>query len=156
ARRLPPLPVLVTAPPLHRSLWLQEALGDDADRPPLQGASRADVAIVGGGYVGLWTAIRIKQLNPARDVVVLEQEMCGGGASGRNGGCVLGWWARLPTLVALFGEQAALRLARASEGVLDELEAFCAEHGVDAQLRRGGFLWTATAPAQIGAWESAV
>ena len=43
---------------LHRSLWLQEALGDAPDAPPLVGAQRADVAIVGGGFVGLWTALR--------------------------------------------------------------------------------------------------
>ena len=70
----------------HRSFWLQEALGDAPDQPPLEGAARADIAIMGGGFVGLWTAIRIKERDPACDVVVLEQDVCGGGASGRNGG----------------------------------------------------------------------
>ena len=84
----------------HRSLWLQEALGDAPDAPPLAGSARADVAIVGGGYVGLWTAILIKEQDPACDVVLLEQDVCGGGASGRNGGFVLGWWPKLATLVA--------------------------------------------------------
>ena len=64
-----------------------------------EGAARADVAIAGGGFVGLWTAIRIKQRDPACDVVVLEQDICGGGASGRNGGMVLSWWPKLASLV---------------------------------------------------------
>src|SRR4051794_41875151 len=70
----------------HRSLWLQEALGDAPTEPSLSGTARADVAIIGGGFVGLWTAIRIKEREPACDVVLLEQDVCGGGASGRNGG----------------------------------------------------------------------
>ena len=85
----------------HRSLWLDEALApDEPAAPPLEGAARADVAIMGGGYAGLWTAIRIKQREPSCDVVVLEQDICGGGASGRNGGFAISWWAKLGTLVA--------------------------------------------------------
>jgi len=140
----------------HRSLWLKE-MPDIADvAPALRGATRADVAIIGGGFVGLWTAIRIKQWDPSCDVVVLEQDICGGGASGRNGGFVLSWWPKVSTLVKLCGEDEALRLARASESAVGEIEAFCAEHGIDAHYRRGGFLWTATAPAHIGAWEGVV
>ena len=68
----------------HRSHWLTEALGDEQrhdDAPPLRGSARADVAIVGGGYVGLWTALRIKELDPAADVAILEADICGSGAS---------------------------------------------------------------------------
>jgi hypothetical protein len=63
----------------HRSFWLQEIAGDAPDAPALQGTIKTDVAIAGGGYVGLWTAIRIKKLMPACDVTVIEQEICGGG-----------------------------------------------------------------------------
>ena len=70
----------------HRSFWLQEIAGDAPDAPALQGTIKTDVAIAGGGYVGLWTAIRIKKLMPACDVTVIEQDICGGRASGRNGG----------------------------------------------------------------------
>ena len=98
----------------HRSLWLGEALSaDEPAAPPLEGAARADVAIVGGGYAGLWTAIRIKQREPSCDVAVLEQDICGGGASGRNGGFAISWWAKLGTLVQLCGADRALGLARA-------------------------------------------
>ncbi len=144
------------APMKHRSFWLQEALGDAPLAPPLQGTERVDVVIVGGGYVGLWTAIRIKERDPACHVAIVEQDVCGGGASGRNGGFVLSWWAKLPTLIKLCGTEEALRAARASEAAVDEVRTFCDAHGIDAQFRRGGWLWTATTQAQLGAWEETV
>ena len=140
----------------HRSFWLSETLGDAPDEPALQGAARADVAIVGGGLVGLWTAIRIKERDPACDVVLLEQDICGGGASGRNGGEVLSWWAKAGKLVDLCGREEGVRIARASVDAIGELEEFCAAHGIDAEFHRGGYLWTATTEAQLGAWDSTV
>ena len=110
----------------HRSLWLDEALAPgEAALPPLEGAARADVAIMGGGYAGLWTAIRIKQREPSCDVVVLEQDICGGGASGRNGGFAISWWAKLGTLVELCGRDGALAIAHAADAAVDEIGAFC-------------------------------
>jgi len=144
--------VLSTDEP-HRSLWLREALGDAPDAPPLAGSARADVAILGGGFVGLWTAIAIRQRDPACDVVVLERDVCGGGASGRNGGMVLSWWPKLSSLIARCGAEEAVRLGRESAAAIDAIEAFCTEHAIDAEFRRGGFLWTATTPAHAGAWE---
>jgi putative aminophosphonate oxidoreductase len=140
---------------LHRSLWLQQALGDAPDEPALAGSARADVAIVGGGYVGLWTAILIKEQDPGCDVVILEGDVCGGGASGRNGGFVLGWWPKLATLVALCGEEEAVRLCRAADAAVAEIGAFCAEHGIDADYTPAGHFWTATTRATLGAWDEA-
>ncbi len=117
---------------------------------------RADVAIIGGGYVGLWTALRIKAQSPSTDVVVLEQDICGGGASGRNGGFVLSWMSKLSSLEKLFGIQEALRIAQASESAIDEIAHFCTEHSVDADFRKGGWLWTATTSAQHAAWDGVV
>ena len=138
------------------SLWLREATGSAPDAPSLTGQDRAEVAIVGGGYVGLWTAIKIKRARPGCDVAVVEQSTCGSGASGRNGGFALTWWPKLSTLCHLFGESAALRLCDASDEAIDELERFCSEHEIAAAFHRGGFLWTATTPAQIGAWNDAL
>jgi putative aminophosphonate oxidoreductase len=140
----------------HRSFWLQEIAGDAPDAPALQGAIKTDVAIAGGGYVGLWTAIRIKELMPACDVTVIEQDICGGGASGRNGGFVLSWIPKLSTFSALFGVQDALRMAKDSVAAIGELADFASLHGIDADFRKGGWLWTATSKAQLGAWESLV
>jgi len=143
-------------PSPHRSLWLEQVAGDAPDAPPLTGDVRADVAIVGGGYVGLWTALRIKELEPACDVIVLEQDICGGGASGRNGGFVLTWWPKLSTLAALVGDAVAVRLCQASEDAITEIGAFCKTHQIDADFRQGGWLWSATSRAQLGAWDAVV
>lgn len=140
----------------HRSFWLEEVAGDAPDAPPLSGKARADVAILGGGYVGLWTALEVKRREPSCDVAVLEQDICGGGASGRNGGFALSWWSKLSSLIGLCGEADALRVARDAEATIGEIETFCVAHGVDAHFRRGGWLWTATSQAQMGAWEGVV
>jgi putative aminophosphonate oxidoreductase len=141
-----------------RSLWLEEALRaeDGVDSEQLFEDTKADVCIVGGGYTGLWTALRIKELEPGADVVVLEQDICGGGPSGRNGGFALSWWSKISTLIKRVGEEEAFRLAKASEEAVGEIRAFCGREGVDAHFHQGGWLWTATAPAQVGAWESSV
>jgi putative aminophosphonate oxidoreductase len=138
----------------HRSFWLQECAGDAPDQPPLQGSATTDVAILGGGYVGLWAALRIKELQPSCDVTILEQDICGGGASGRNGGFMLSWWPKLASLTKLYGPQEAVRMGRSSEAAIGEIGSFCVQHSIDADFRRGGWLWTATCAAHLGAWES--
>ena len=138
----------------HRSFWLEQVAGDAPDAPALEGDARADVAILGGGYVGLWTALQIRKREPALDVAVLEQDICGGGASGRNGGFVLNWWTKLSSLVSLCGATDALRVARDAEAAIGEIGSFCETRGIDAHFRRGGSLWTATSRSQMGSWES--
>ncbi|MGH3042246.1 MAG: NAD(P)/FAD-dependent oxidoreductase, partial [Gaiellaceae bacterium] len=141
-----------------RSLWLQEALAaeDRVGSQELVEAIRADVCVVGGGYTGLWTALRIAELEPACSVVLVEADICGGGPSGRNGGFALSWWPKIETLIKRVGEEEAFRLVRASVDAVDELGAFCEREGIDVHYRRGGWLWTATSPAQLGSWEGAV
>lgn len=140
----------------QRSLWLEEALSGEEASPRLEGAQRADVCIVGGGLTGLWTALRLKELEPSLDVVLVERDVCGSGASGRNGGFVLSWWAKFSHLERMCGTAEALRLARASVGGIEEMKAFCDENDIDAHFRQNGWLWTATSPAQVGAWEPTV
>ena len=143
---------------MHRSLWLEEALAveDGGPAAALAGSQEADVCIVGGGFTGLWTALRIKELDPGCDVAIVEADICGAGASGRNGGFLTTWWSKLGTLIKACGEEEGVRIARASEEAVDGIEAFCTEHEIDAHFRRGGWLWVATAPAQVGVWESAI
>jgi glycine/D-amino acid oxidase-like deaminating enzyme len=136
----------------HRSHWLKEVLPGEEDCPPLVGDLRTDIAIVGGGLVGLWTALRIKERDPGCDVVVLERDICGGGASGRNGGFVLSWWPKLASLVRLCGKNDAVAIAQASEAMIDELGRYLDDHHIDGGFHRGGWLWTATSKAQMGAW----
>ncbi len=141
-----------------RSLWLQEALAaeDGVESSELTEPIRADVCVVGGGYTGLWTALRIAELEPDASIALVEAGICGGGPSGRNGGFALSWWPKVETLIKRTGEEEAFRLVRASAAAVDELGAFCEREGIDAHFRRGGWLWTATSPAQVGAWEGAV
>ena len=146
----------------RRSWWLREALAaeppalaSDVAAPPLAGAARADVAILGGGYTGLWTAIRLTELAPGARIVVVERDICGGGPSGRNGGFVTGWWDELPALIARFGEAEAVRSAQAIDAAIEEIGTFTAGNGIDAWWTPNGFLSVSAAPAQDGAWTEA-
>lgn len=147
----------MTRPVTELSWWLSEAQDAGfAPQPPLSGTLKVDICIVGGGFTGLWTALRIKEEDPAASVVVLESRTCGSGASGRNGGLALTWWAKLKTLVKLFGTEEALRLADASSDAISSIGDFCEAQGIDAEFRRQGWLWAATNQAQVNAWQEAV
>ncbi|ADB49245.1 FAD dependent oxidoreductase [Conexibacter woesei DSM 14684] len=134
---------------------LAEAPAASAERP-LDGDVRCDVAIVGGGYTGLWTALRLKEAEPSLRVVVLEAGICGQGASGRNGGFATTWWHDLDALERHVGAEQARFLARASSDAIGEMETLCDEHGLDIHLRRGGKLVASAAPGQDGSWDAAV
>ncbi|HEX7609999.1 MAG TPA: FAD-dependent oxidoreductase, partial [Solirubrobacteraceae bacterium] len=73
--------------------WWRSLGGAQVRRAPLRAALEVDVAIVGGGYTGLWTAYYLKRAQPSLRVAVLEAEMVGFGASGRNGGWVSGFFS---------------------------------------------------------------
>ena len=142
---------------LHRSLWLDQALSKPGTPcPPLVGNQRADIAIVGGGYVGLWTAIELKQRDRGIDVVILEQDICGAGASGRNGGYALSWWTKAPSLRAKWGDETARELIKKSEAAIDELAAFCDGEGIDAEYTKSGWVWGAFSEVHSGVWKQAV
>ncbi|HEY0279587.1 MAG TPA: FAD-binding oxidoreductase [Solirubrobacterales bacterium] len=140
----------------ERSLWLQEALEGETDAPRLEGDERADVCIVGGGYTGLYTALRIKELEPSVDVTIVEADICGGGPSGRNGGFMESWWIKFAALEAICGTEEALRLARHSAETVDLIIDLCAKHGIDAHIRRKGWVLGASNPTQVGSWRSTV
>ena len=123
---------------------------------PLAGLHDADLAIVGGGYTGLWTALAVAERAPELRIVVLEQDICGGGPSGRNGGFVNAWWDEIATLVALFGPQAALSAAREVAASVHAIGRWCEANGVDAHYRRAGMLMASTTPLHDGAWDGCV
>ena len=114
------------------------------------------MVVVGGGYTGLWTAWQVKQLQPEASVVVLEQEGCGVGPSGRNGGFLNGLWFSLPTLRKHFGDREAIAVARAAQRSVTEIGDFCRDQRVDAWYRQAGYLQVSTAPAWDRAWEPAM
>lgn len=136
----------------QRPFWLQQALEQEqpASATPLATDIDADICIVGGGYTGLWSAIKLKQAEPTLKVVILERELCGSGASGRNGGCLLTWSTKYASLRRRFGSQEAARLVRASEQAVLDIRNFCEQHHIDADLRIDGAYYTATNDAQCG------
>lgn len=117
---------------------------------PLEGGRVADIAIVGAGLAGLWTAWWIKQLDPISEVVVVEQGVAAYGASGRSAGIV---WDSIDYDHALavvhFGEVEANRLARLGEANLAELAAFLTEHQIDCDYEHTGRLLVAHTPQQL-------
>ncbi|MEA2781285.1 MAG: hypothetical protein QOK29_2829 [Rhodospirillaceae bacterium] len=139
-----------------RGFWLDEALTSEglamSPLPALSGEQRTDVCIVGGGYTGLWTAIWLKQRDPSIDVVIIDKDICGGGASGRNGGFCMTWMSKAETLVKLCGEADAIRLLRESETAVLRIGEFCAKHDIDCEFRQEGWVWTASNESQRRAW----
>ena len=131
--------------------WWQHEAAPDEELTSLVDDADADVAIVGGGFTGLWTALELKRVNPAARVVLLEGARCGDGASGRNGGFLHGYWASLPRLVELFGREEAVALAHESTGVYDAVRAL----GDDVWLTKGGMLTVAIGPAHDAELEHA-
>jgi glycine/D-amino acid oxidase-like deaminating enzyme len=136
-----------------RCAWLREAIAQgETDAPELEGEARADVCIVGGGLAGVWTAITIKLRAPSTDVAIVEADICGGGASGRNSGMVLSQWAKFSALEAFCGTRDAIRLGHEFGSSASNLENFCRDHRIDAEFRRDGWIWGATCPRQVGSW----
>lgn len=128
--------------PSPRSWWLEEARSHRADElaPPLAADFEVDVAVVGGGYTGLWTALALKERDSELRVALLEARELGDGPSGRNGGFLHGYWSSLPTLRAVLGDADALRLAHVSDRVIPAVRAFCEARAEDVWLREGGLL----------------
>ncbi len=131
-----------------RSWWLREALAADPGTPcpPLAGEVGADVAIIGAGYTGLWTAYHLKQADPGAEIVVLEADICGGGPSGRNGGFMYGLWADYAGLADLFGTESAARIGIASENAVDLGEEVFRSADIDIWFQRSGHLDVSTSP----------
>jgi len=146
-------------PGRQRSYWLREALADEADPsplPPPTDDAAYDVIVVGGGYTGMWTAYFLTETDPSIRVAILEQDICGGGPSGRNGGFLHGWWDQLPLLEELHGPDGAMEVAHAADESVEGTQAFCERHGVDAWFRRGGYLRVSASTAQDGDGDDAV
>src|SRR5438034_1023250 len=137
-----------------RSWWMEEALANDPGEPcpPLAADTAADVVILGGGYTGMWTAYFLKERDPGIDVVLLEQDICGGGPSGRNGGFVTGYWGSIGELARRFGDGDALELCLAASRSVAEIGRFCQRNDIDAWFTFGGELAVASNPFQEGSW----
>jgi glycine/D-amino acid oxidase-like deaminating enzyme len=135
--------------------WIEDATaaGGPVDAAPsLSADTTADVLVVGGGYLGMWTAWQVKQLAPDADVLLVEAELCGHGPSGRNGGFVSTLWDDLPTLRERAGDARAVETCRASERPLEGIRSWCDDNSVDAWYVEAPTMLVATADAQVDSW----
>lgn len=124
-----------------RSLWLEQLDGPLAARPALARDVDVDVAIVGGGYTGLWTAYELLRADPSMRVLVIEREVVGFGASGRNGGWCVGELAGgLEGAVATSGTDAGVRMTRAIMDTVDEVGRVVEAEGIDCGFAKGGVI----------------
>lgn len=122
------------------NLWSDTLLYNEVQRPPLLGNTDADVAIVGGGFTGLWSAYYLKELDPSLRIVILESERIGFGASGRNGG----WCSALYPTSAGY-EQVRPHLLES----IDEIGAFAHNHAPESGFVKSGTLTVARNRAQL-------
>ncbi len=132
------------------SLWVATMPGDRrVAGTPLDRDIDVDVAIVGAGYTGLWTALSLAARDPSLRIAVFEREDVGFGASGRNGGwCSALLATSLTAHAAAHGREAAIAAQRAMHETVDEVGRFCAAAGDDAGFHKGGTVTFARSPAQ--------
>jgi len=132
------------------SLWHDTLDEDLTPRAPLGGDVEADVAIVGAGYTGLWTAYHLVSADPGVRVVVVDQEIAGFGASGRNGGwCSALFPASLRRMASERGRAAAVRMQRMLHATVPDVGRLAAAEGIDCHFEQGGYLAVARNPAQL-------
>jgi glycine/D-amino acid oxidase-like deaminating enzyme len=133
-----------------RSLWLDQLAGPLVARPPLEGDTDVDVVIVGGGYSGLWSAYALLRADPALRVLVIEREVVGFGASGRNGGWCVGELAGgLGGAVATWGRDAGISMTKAIIDTVDEVGRVVAAEGIECGFEPGGVLRLARTQPQL-------
>ncbi len=119
-------------------------------RTPLPGPTEADVAIVGAGYTGLWTAYYLSRADPSLRIVVLEAQTAGFGASGRNGGWASAFFpTSIDTVAASSSREAAVALQRTMFDTVQEVGRIADEEGIDCHYRRGGTISLARTPVQL-------
>jgi glycine/D-amino acid oxidase-like deaminating enzyme len=132
------------------SYWLASCGEDLTPRPPLDGATQVDVAILGAGFTGLWTAYYLLRRDPSLRVAVLEKDIAGFGASGRNGGwCSAGFPVSLGELERRFGGDVARRLHAAMLATVDEVGAVAEVEGIACDYAKGGVLRLARGAYQL-------
>jgi glycine/D-amino acid oxidase-like deaminating enzyme len=138
------------------SFWLEDVGEPLTPRPSLPGSTDVDVAILGAGCSGLWSAYYLLLHDPALRIAVVEKEIAGFGASGRNGGwCSPNFPLSAGALEKRFGSGAARALMLAMRGSVDEVGRVCAEETIDAQFHKGGVLTLARGAHQLPVIRSA-
>jgi glycine/D-amino acid oxidase-like deaminating enzyme len=132
------------------SLWHSTAGDSFEPRPPLPGDIDVDVAIVGAGYTGLWTAYYLHGIDPSMRIAIVEREIAGFGASGRNGGWCSALFPPASSGIARrHGADAAVAMRRAMHESIVEVGRVAEAEGLDIHYARGGTIQLARNPAQL-------
>jgi glycine/D-amino acid oxidase-like deaminating enzyme len=133
------------------SFWHETVPGTLAPANPLQAGIGADVAVVGAGFTGLWTAYYLSRADPELRIAVCESEIAGFGASGRNGGwCSALFPASLRKLERIAGREPAIAMYRAMQQTVDEVGKVVADEGIDCHWAKGGTVQLARSVTQLG------
>lgn len=127
----------------HSNFWESTLAGRPQQRPRLEGNIQADIAIVGAGFTGLWSAYYLKKLCPTLDIVVLEAERVGHGASGRNGGWVVGNLAGLERYIGDLSLEERRHCCGIVADNVDEIGRVLASEGIQADFNKGGAIYAA-------------
>ncbi|MGW5150915.1 NAD(P)/FAD-dependent oxidoreductase [Rhodococcus koreensis] len=131
------------------SFWFRD-IGLPAKRAPLPGPIDVDVAIVGAGLTGLWTAYYLAQASPDLKIAIVEKEFAGYGASGRNGGWLSGEPAgQFRRYAKTHGADSAKRLQRNMFDTIDEVISVASREDIDADIVKDGLIHVATNAAQL-------
>jgi glycine/D-amino acid oxidase-like deaminating enzyme len=131
-----------------RSFWLEA--DPYTAGPALAGDVSVDVAIIGGGFTGLWAALFLLKADPSLKLAVIEREVVGYGASGRNGGFAMTLLGRsLHDLVQSFGVEAARAAHDVVARSIDAIGQFAAEHEAPCDYQKNGFIGVALDDSQI-------
>lgn len=134
----------------NTSFWFNTMDQEPTVRPSLPSDTNADVAIVGAGYTGLWTAYYLKTLAPHLKVVILEADIAGYGASGRNGGWVAGSVTGLEKYLAPLSMEERKACCRVLFENVDNIGERLQQEGIDASFHKGGVLYAAARyPEQV-------
>jgi len=132
-----------------KSFWLA-TYGEYTPNPPVKGDLSVDVAIIGGGFTGLATAYNLRKDDPGMKVAVLEAEVVGFGASGRNGGFSMTLFGLEPAVTkSLFGQQRTVEAHRYMERAVDYVDALVREHKIQSDYEFPGFLRAATTTGYV-------
>jgi glycine/D-amino acid oxidase-like deaminating enzyme len=130
-----------------RSYWLGRR--PYTPQPRLDGSLTTDVVIMGGGFTGLWSAIHLKDADPALDIALLEQKVVGYGGSGRNGGFAMTMVERnIAQLLRRVGPAQARAQHLAMVDALEEIETFASKEHIDADITSTGLLTVSNGPEQ--------
>ena len=133
-----------------KSWWLETLPDAITPNPGLEGTQKADVVVIGGGYTGLSAGYHLKHINPGIDVRIIESDVCGYGASGRNGGFSMTLFGLTKGITKFrFNDEKAKSAHQYMEEAVDYLHDVITQNNIDCDYERSGYLLVGTSPAQV-------